>query len=302
MFPYRQKPSKRRSIVYFLDSFSIHDVRAWKLAKDKFLKYHWDYYSTLAYQRSKIEDELRKSLIGATEKNFRFERWQRSLRYVYSQEPLSPEGSLKDPGGRFNIGDINAAQYPPFPALYLAEEKNTALQEALCQSIVPGKEEEALEFALASPDSMTNVSMSGQLDAIIDLTKPERLQEFVDLIKDFKIPSHLIRTAREMKIPPPELLRTVPKLVENLLTSDWRCSPMHVDVPAAPQIFGQIVCMSGIEGILYPSKFDGKKCLAVFPQNFVGGDSFVQIDDPAPPKVCCRLDAKNVREMNYCTP
>ena len=71
---------------------------------------------------------------------------------------------------------------------------------------------------------------------------------------------------------------------------------MQHDVPAPCQLFGQLVAKVGIEGIVYPSKFGGKDCLAIFPQNFEGADVFVQLDDPAPPGVQVRrLDATTWR-------
>ena len=55
---------------------------------------------------------------------------------------------------------------------------------------------------------------------------------------------------------------------------------MQVDVPANSQIFGQLACSSGIEGIVYPSKMSNrKKCLAVYPKNFRDSCSHVKIQD-----------------------
>ncbi|MDE2313913.1 MAG: hypothetical protein KGL04_07050 [Elusimicrobia bacterium] len=47
-------------------------------------------------------------------------------------------------------------------------------------------------------------------------------------------------------------------------------------VPISSQLFGQLAADAGIEGIVYPSKFSGKDCLAVFPQNFEN-ESYVVI-------------------------
>src|ERR1039457_3438875 len=109
---------QKKSQSYILDQFSTQDIRIWESLKDQLLKYHWDFYSSLAFQRSKIADEIKKSVVGASHKSYVFTRWQRIVRFKYSVEPLSLAGSLTDTGGRFNIGDINPAQFPPFPALY----------------------------------------------------------------------------------------------------------------------------------------------------------------------------------------
>lgn len=52
--------------------------------------------------------------------------------------------------------------------------------------------------------------------------------------------------------------------------------------PSSPQIFGQLVENTGIEGVLYPSKFTGEDCLVVYPQNFKTNDSFVELVDEPP--------------------
>jgi len=151
-------------------------------------------------------------------------------------------GSLTDPGGRFNIGDINPAQFPLFPALYIASDKETALQEALCQRIDPKNSNNALNYALANPASITNVSVSGRLDTIIDLNQPDKLQHFVDLIKNFTYPDHLKQIAKMLRLKDtPDVIRTLPKLMEALLAPNWREWPMQFDVPFASQIFGQLV-------------------------------------------------------------
>lgn len=279
------------SSYILLDSFSVRDINKWNNLRDNILKFHWDYYQCLAFQRLKIHDSIEKSLLSAAGP-FRFSKWQRVVRYKYSLDPFSTVGTLNDIGGRFNIGDINPDIFPPFPALYIAENKLTALEEVLCQKINPGDEQKALNYILADPSSMTNVSVSGSLESIIDLNKPEKLKDFVDLIKGFAISPQIIKAIQKLRLPFPSLIKTLPKLMDVLLAKNWREWPMQYDVPATTQIFGQLVNKAGIEGILYPSKFSEKNCLVIFPQNF-DDVSFVELDDPAPQQVkMTKLDAK----------
>lgn len=294
-----KQPIKKSSQEFLLDQFSILDIHKWQVIKDDVLKFHWDYHSDLAYQRSKIADQIKNALLEAAERNFLFKHWQRVVKYKYALEPFSISGSLTDPGGRFNIGDIKPSQFPPFPALYIASDKNTALQELLSQQIIAGQENRAFDFALANPASVTNISISGNLDSIINLRKQDKLQHFVNLIKDFTISGHLKETAKKIGFPPPDLIKTVPKLIDALLVPNWREWPMQFDVPVASQIFGQLVSEAGIEGILYASKFSGKDCLAIFPQNFdEHSGSFIQLDDEAPAEIKTRrLDAKIWSEL-----
>ena len=93
-----------------------------------------------------------------------------------------------------------------------------------------------------------------------------------------------------MKIDAPNVIQTSKDLLETLLAKNW---PENLDVPANSQVFGHLLYISGIEGVVYPSKLTGKDCLAIFPHNFDKGSSFIQIDGETPnPKVPKRIDAK----------
>lgn len=289
----RQQPQPS---FFLLDQFTLDDLNRWTSLRDKILQYHWEYYGSLAYQRSRVTDEIKAALLEAANRPFKFSQWQRVVKHKYAVEPLSVSGSLADVGGRFNIGDIDHARFPPFPALYIASDRPTALQESLGQDQPLGSNLNALELALTKPTSIASVSLSGSLDAVIDLNRPDRLHRFMDLIKDFVVPGRLTETMREVGWASPELIRTVPKLMQVLLDPKWREWPMLYEVPIASQIFGRLVADAGIEGILYPSKFSGKGCLAVFPQNLTNESHVVLDDEPPPETTLRRLDAKTWRE------
>lgn len=119
----------KRSIYYILDTFSAENLELCEIQKDKILRYYWDLYSDFAYERHKIADQLRTSLLEASS-SYEFKNWQRQVRYKYSLVPLSPKGSLMEPGGRFNIPQMDSDQFQSFPALYIAENKETVMQEA----------------------------------------------------------------------------------------------------------------------------------------------------------------------------
>jgi hypothetical protein len=72
-------------------------------------------------------------------------------------------------------------------------------------------------------------------------------------------------------------------LQKHLLHPNWRVRPLQFDLPANPQIFGRWVLAAGIHGIPFPSSKDlTRRCLALFPQNWAGSDSFVEIADASP--------------------
>jgi hypothetical protein len=186
------------------------------------MQFEWECYSSLAHQRARIMDSIRSALQAASEGPFTFERWQRTVKYKYALEPLSAQGSLVDPGGRFNIGGIDVTKFPPFPSLYIACDKDTALQEMLCKKPDPASKLTPHEFALTDTSSLTIVSVSGSLERVINLNHEETLKEFVGLIKDFQLPTRLILIAKKKNFKLVNLVRTVGNLKQGLLTENWR--------------------------------------------------------------------------------
>jgi len=140
------------------------------------------------------------------------------------------------------------------------------------------------------------VLVRGRLETVIDLRQIERLQSFVDVIASFTVPAELRRRARKGGLTGPLTVTSVAELGKALLHPDWRELPARFDVPATPQIFGQEVRAAGIEAILYPSSKTGALCAAIFP-DALGPQSFIELVDPAPPRVATRLDATNWRDF-----
>ena len=101
--PPKHSARKPHSEFILLDQFSIADIQRWKNFQDQILKFHWDFYSTLAYQRSKIIDQIKHALLDSVQKPYAFSKWQRAIKYKYALEPFSVTGSLIDPGGRFVV-------------------------------------------------------------------------------------------------------------------------------------------------------------------------------------------------------
>jgi hypothetical protein len=279
-----------------LDTFSLEDVQRWKRGQEEFIRFYWDWYSELAFQRAKIMPDIKATLLEASIGPFEFSGYQRAVKYRWSNDPLSVVGSVSDIGGRFNIGNIDGTKFPVFPALYLGQDRLTSLQELMQVNPEGVGELTAEEMALTDKASISVVSVYGSLETIIDLDQPQRLKPFVNLIKDFKVSDSILRAGKKLGINA-NAARNVEELMPTLLDHEWRKQPMHVDVPANSQIFGQLVSAAGIEGIKYPSKYTGNKCLVVYPQSFHDPDSFVQLTDAAPAEVKrVRLDSKTASQ------
>ena len=105
------------------------------------------------------------------------EKYERlaQLKYKYSLAPLSTKGSQTDPGGRFNIGAIDPTHFPVFSALYLAADKKTALAEILGRDVSVGGALSSEELALTKPCSVTAVSVSGNLESVLDIGETKNL-------------------------------------------------------------------------------------------------------------------------------
>lgn len=286
----------KSSVRHLLEIGTLEGMQHAKRATDEHLKFQWDYYAELARQRSAISDSISAVLTQAA-RPLPINNWQRAVKYKYGLHPFCTMGSLVYIGSRFNTGLKVNAEVPSFPALYLAQDKDTALQEHLGQRVIMnGSDLMPREAALTDPSSETIVSVSGQLDKVFDLTNPKNLEVLIDLLQDFKISKELIERAKKLGIQQPGTVKTVKALLDTLLHPDWRQIPSNCDVPSNSQIFGHLIYTAKIEGILYPSKFTKKLCVAVFPRNFVGTDSFLKLDDDVPHvKVPARIDATSWR-------
>jgi len=191
----RRRKKPRRSGVYWLSlpdpqSLGVADAKASDLRA--FLA---AYQATLESQRIEQRDGIARSLLEACQP-FVFNRWQRRVSSKYSLQPLSARGSaIHGIGGRFNIGSIDPDQYPSFPALYLAVNQDTALQEAL-GSIQPKRGMTFRELALKRVDSYAMYSLSGSFDCVLDITRWDALNPFVEIIKNFRIPDEIVQWAK----------------------------------------------------------------------------------------------------------
>lgn len=294
---------QKGKVQYLLEQGTLKGMSQAKEFTDKLLKYHWKYYSELACQRNEIQEDLKKILTQSCISNYEFNQWQRAVKYKYGLHPLSTVGSLQFIGGRFNTGLEVNSQIPSFAGLYIAKNKDTALQEHLGQQLNGSNPKlTPREIALTNPSSESIVSVSGKLDKVFDLTNVGNLDLFIRVIKKFTLSKELIQAAKQLSVPNPGIIKTSKVLLENLLIPNWRDWPDNYDVPANSQIFGHLVYSAGIEGILYPSKFTNMLCLTIFPNNFPGTDSFIIIDDDVPhEKVPKRIDANNWRicDLNF---
>jgi RES domain-containing protein len=236
--------------------------------------------------RQKNAARLVNAVRSGARNNFSINEWSRVVDYRYSLEPLSVAGSVKTDGGRFNIGaTLSPGSFTPFAALYLADDYPTALLERF-GSVIPSRAMNltAEELALRKPPSFTQVRVRGFLDNVLDIGDLAVLRPIVDIIKAFKTPKSVGQIARQMGFrQSPWLIRSPITLQRQLVSPNWRMLPMQFDLPSNSQIFGRLSSAAGVHGILYPSAKDSAhRCLALFPHNWAGSGSFVEVADAVP--------------------
>jgi hypothetical protein len=281
-----------------LEEFSELSLRQWRISAKNLTELHTCLFFGLELERQRhsqaLVDAVRANLTQARP----FDKWARIVDYRYSLAPLSVAGSVKGNGGRFNIGTaLNAVAFASFPALYIAENYETAFRErfgADPSTSVQGLSSE--EVALRSPGSFTHVALRGQLELVLDIRETQSLQQMATVLRRFALPDRVRQLARRLNMrSPPSLVRSAAALQRQLLHRDWRTLPMQFDLPSNSQIFGRIAAAAGAHAILYSSaRHEGNACLALFPQNWGGSGSFVEVMDGSPSQACLtRIDGRS---------
>jgi len=154
------------------------------------------------------------------------------------------------------------------------------------------------EFALRAPASYTYVNISGELNNLFNVGRAANFTEFIDVIKKFKLTDELKVLARKIGRTPPLLVADRKMLKSTLLANDWSGWPTQFEIPANSQVIGRLIRDAGYEGILYPSTKGNGKCVALFPENFAGSDSYLELADTPPDGAkYIRLDSETWQDL-----
>jgi len=269
-----------------LERFSAASLHQWKVAAHRMEALQRSLHFGLEDQRQRAETQLLEAMRLCSRSNFSAQGWSRIVDYQYSLDPLSALGSIKGVGGRFNVGSgLSPGVFPAFSALYCAEDYPTAYLEKFGSpaSASPGVLSGA-ELALRTPGSFAQVRLNVTLENVLDISDHSTLKPMVEILRKFAVPKNVTQTARKLGLKQtPWLIRSSITLQKQLLHPNWRVRPMQFDLPANSQIFGRWVLATGMHGILFPSSKDTtRRCLALFPQNWAGSDSFIEIADVPP--------------------
>lgn len=287
----RKAPPRGTPSLEVLEEFTRTSLARWKSAGDALDRLSTATFFELEKQRAEEAARLIEAVRSVLAGPFQFTHWCRVVDYRYSMSPLSIKGSVARDGGRFNIGTaINAAAYTSFPALYVAENFETAYRERFGvdrQESASGLSSD--ELVLRRETSFTNVAVSGMAELVIDVADLDALWPIAEVLRTFIMPKGITTLARKLRLEPPGLVRSAGGLRKQLLDARWRTNPVQYDLPSNSQIFGRLCAAAGAHGILFPStRNPSGKCVALLPQNWRGGDSFLELESDVPDGVAVR--------------
>lgn len=269
-------PNRSKGILE-LDRFSEASLSEWNVASNNLNELEDVLYFGLEPERRRLRSELIQALQAHQGISVSFPNWHRVVDFQYSLEPLSCAGSMVSTGGRFNAGaDLEPGTLNPWPALYLAEDFETAFREKrqlkssdLVDGLSPG------ELALNANENLSVVGASIEMQNLFDLTHKDSLIEIARVLKKIKFPERAKELRRSLKIPVGSLfmIGTAAQLYEALVESNWRILPVQFGLPAQSQIIGELIKSAGYEGVIYQSSKGPKRCISIFPEALKEGSS-----------------------------
>jgi len=272
-----------------LDRFSEADLNRWNDLSKDLDELNDILYSGVEPQRRRHHANLMEALQSVPSTPMDFAGWVRLVPWRYTNAPLSAAGSLTNYGGRFNIGaDVDNAIHARWPALYVAENQETAYREKFGLS----KEERidgltGDELALTTGGSYTAVRLDGHLELVFDLAQEGALDPLCAVLAKMTLPAEARRLHKRLKLTSPagNMIRSPSRLLKETLVTNWRGSPAQFGLPAVSQILAGLIVDAGYEAIRYPSTKGDGECVAVFPHRLGSDASFVSVSDAAPESV-----------------
>lgn len=288
--------------IWELDRFSNASLNRWKKISKDLDELEDILFFGLEPERRRLRPDLIAALKETKPISLKVQGWIRIVPWQYSLSPLSSAGSVKGYGGRFNIGgDIDEAPSQPWPALYLAEDQETAYREKFqlkssesTNGLLPN------ELALEAGGSYSLVRLNGHVNNVFDMTKPQNLEAVAKVLKKIKMPERAKVLMKNLGITSRQLhmIQNGQKLYDTVAVENWRIKPVQFGIAAQSQILAELVRAAGFEAIVYKSAQGAKRCLAIFPDK-IGGNTFVEVADQCPSEVTyTRLDADTAEVLS----
>lgn len=284
-----------------LDRFSNADLVRWQKLSNDLDELNASLYFGVEPVRRRLRSKLLETLKQVGGIPVDIKNWARTVTYQYSLQPLSCAGSLQYIGGRFNAGfELDDNPLSPWPALYLAENFETAYREKF--QLASGDLTEGLkphELALEDGVAHSTVFFNGRIENIFDMSTFVSLNSVGKIFRAVKIPREAVEMAKELKFGSNSkvMVQNGQHLHTAIIKLNWRIWPVQFGLPSPSQSMAELIKAAGYEGILYPSSKGPGKCLALFPENFTDL-SHVDLIGPAPcSSTIIRLDAASAGSL-----
>lgn len=268
-----------------LERFTDANITQWNLASENLNELEDVLYFSLEPERRRLRGDLIASLQENKPLEFAIHNWARVVSFEHSSNPLSCIGSLKSYGGRFNVGqELDAGTLKPWPALYIAENFETAFREkrqlsrnSVIEGLTPS------ELALMPGENLTAISIQGEMSRVFDMRDAKSLSSISKVLRKIKMPVRAKTLQKRLKISTRDLFMiTTPNQLHNALTkANWRTLPIQFGLPSQSQIISELITAAGYEAILYRSSKSLGDCLAVFP-NSLTDHSYIEITGNIP--------------------
>lgn len=284
-----------------LDRFSNASIDQWNAISRDLDELEANLYFALEPERRRLRSQLLGALQLQQAKPLLMQGWVRIVDYQYTNMPLSSAGSLTGFGGRFNAGmDLDPGTLKPWPALYLAEDYETAYREKFqlkSSQTVDGLKPE--ELALQNGRSHSTVLLQGRIDRAFDMKVPRNLDAVAHVLRKIKMPERAKGLKKKLRLKPTDIsmIQSGQSLYNAVLMHNWRVQPAQFGLPARSHVLAELVRAAGFEAILYKSTMGPGRCLAVFPDQ-LSGQAYIELVDKAPPEVKhTRLDDNSAGEL-----
>ena len=293
--------NKPRTILE-LDRFSEKNLKQWESASEDLNRLESILYFGLEPERRSKREQLLAALNSHAGISVDLSDWVRIVTYQFSDQPLSSAGSLHSYGGRFNAGcDLDDNTLNPWPALYVAENYETAFREKF-QLAHDGKIDglSASELALENGVSHATLFLQGRIMKAFDLTSKESLVSIAKVLSKIHLPDDAKKIMKRLKIPQNGLtmIRTAKQLFDLATEANWTVNPVQFGLPAQSHILAELIRAAGFEAVLYKSTKGIGKCLAIFPEKMSEG-SFVELRDTSKPGVTqVKLDSNTSGQLS----
>jgi hypothetical protein len=287
--------------LHELERFTHADLQHWQQVSRDLDELNASLYFGLEPARRRLRARLCDAIIQTGGVQVTLEQWVRMVTYQYSLEPLSCAGSLQSIGGRFNAGhELDDNTLNPWPALYLAENFETAFREKFQLSSTDSTlglspSELALEHAV----SHSTVFVGGKLCNIFDMTTFTALNSVGKIFREVKMPKEAVVLAKKLKIPNASstMIQSGQQLHHALTKHNWRIFPVQFGIPSPSQIMAELIRACGYEGIMYPSSKGKGRCLAIFPDKLADASHISLIGNAASPSTITCLDINTAQSL-----